>query len=173
MRWLPLRRSLGMRPVLWALGLAVLLHSHACRQGEAMSAVEHNDLIVMELDQASRRMADYYVSSSRDAGPLDALASYMGTASDRLRQLPPYKGDDRLLDASLELLDFYKRLCQEQNRSLLDLTVEGYYTATDSLQVQRLLAAIIVEENRQNTRFLAMQDSFASQHGILLVEALE
>lgn len=138
-----------------------------------MSAAAHNDRIVQELDQASRRMANYYVASSNEAGPLDALDGYMTTASDRLRQLAPYRGDARLLDAGLNLLGFYSRLCQEQNRSLLDLTAEGYYTATDSLLVQRLLAAIVVEENRQNNRFIAVQDSFADLHGILLVEDQE
>ncbi len=163
-----------MRPVLFsvlAIGLLFLLLLEGCRPGDRLSASAHNDRIVQELEQASLRMAQYYVAASRETGPLDALENYMTTASERLSQLAPYRGDKRLLNAGKDQLAFYARLCREQNRSLLDLTAEGYYTATDSLLVQRLLAAIIVEENRQNNRFIAIQDSFANQHGILLVEA--
>jgi hypothetical protein len=158
--------------VLTPLLLVPVLLAAGCRGADAADAARHNDRIVLELEQASRRMAAFYTAREPDAGQLDALESYLAAAEDRLRGLPPHRRDDRLRREALGLVDFYARLCREQNRSLLDLTRGPYYTVADSLLVQRLLAAVLVEENRRNTRFLAVQDSFAGAHGLLLVEPL-
>ena len=135
----------------------------------AADAAAINDAIVLELEEASAQMAAFYADPYPEASTLISLESTLMATADRVRKIRDYRGDASLQEEALAILAFYQRLCQETNRSLLDLTTAAYYTVEDSLLTQRVLAVILVEEHRRNQRFLAIQDSFAVQYGILLV----
>jgi hypothetical protein len=151
------------------LGALLLLSNGHCRRQSPADAALINDAIVLELEQASAKMAAFYADPRPETSMLVALESTLLATADRVKKIRSYRGDDSLQEEALAILDFYQRLCRETNRSLLETTMANYYTAEDSLLTQRLLAAILVEENRRNQRFLAIQDSFAVQYGILLV----
>jgi hypothetical protein len=153
----------GIAPGLLCLALS------ACQADQQPPLAEYNDRIATELEMASRRMAAFYAGPELSTDQLDALDDYLQSAEASLLALPPYRDDASLRDEALNLLAFYRRLCQEQNRSLINLTDDAYYTMEDSLLVVRIVASILVEENRSNTRLREKQEAFARKHGLLLV----
>jgi len=146
-----------------AVGLA------GCRPAEQLPVSEYNDRIVVELDRASRRMAAFYAGPDLDTAQISSLQTYLLSARGRIETMEPYDGDDAFRNQALEVLAFYDRLCREQSRSLISLTGDDYYTIEDSLLVRRIVASILVEENRNNARFHEAQKTFASKHGLVLV----
>ncbi len=150
--------------------LLLLVGVSACRQGESFTAVAYNDRIVAELDRASRRIAVYYTGPEYDLAQLEALQNYLLAARDRIAAMPPYDGDSSLRDEALNVMNFYVRLCREQSRSLISLTGDEYYTIQDSLLVRRIVASILVEENRYNAKLKEKQEAFARKYGLLLVQ---
>ena len=158
-------RAFGLMLVWLMVGLLT-----TCRKGESLSVSAYNDRIVAELERASRRMSAYYAISDPEITQLDALQNYLNAARERILNLPPYQGDAAFRDEAIQVLDFYERLCKEQSRSLLNLTQDGYYTIEDSLLVRRIVASILVEEYRYNSRLLERQKEFAREHGLLLIK---
>jgi len=154
--------------ILTGIGLCIALAG--CRPAEQVPVSEYNDRIVAELDRASRRMAAFYAGPRLDTAQISALQVYLKAASGRLETMEPYDGDDAFRSQALEVLSFYDRLCREQSRSLVSLTGDAYYTIEDSLLVRRIVASILVEENRNNARLIEAQKTFASKHGLVLVK---
>lgn len=143
--------------------------SGGCRKGDDIPVSAYNDRIVSELERASRRMAAFYAGPEMDTAHLAILEQYIQATRLRVSAIPPYREDPGLRDEAVNLLDFYERLCMEQSRSLVNLTGDQYYTIEDSLLVRRIVASILVEENRYNSRLRESQERFAREHGLLLV----
>jgi hypothetical protein len=153
----------GIAPGLFCLAL------FACQAEQQLPLAEYNNRIVAELEMASRRMAAFYAGPRLSIEQVEGLDQYLQSAEASLQALPPYADDASLRDEALNLLAFYRRLCMEQNRSLINLTDDAYYTIEDSLLVLRIVASILVEENRSNSRLREKQETFARKHGLLLV----
>ncbi len=114
-------------------------------------------------------MAAFYAWPNPDKDHLEILENYLIDARERLTGFPDYKGDSDFLHEAINTLDFYMRLCREQNRSLVNLSSDQLYTIEDSLLIRRIIASILVEENRNNSRLLEQQKQFAIKHGMVLV----
>ncbi|MBI1192032.1 MAG: hypothetical protein GC205_02500 [Bacteroidetes bacterium] len=150
-------------------GLCLAIGLAGCRSAEQIPVSAYNDRIVVELDRASRQMAAFYDGPNLDTAQINALQIYLFAARGRIESMEPFDGDDAFRDQALEVLAFYDRLCREQSRSLISLTGDAYYTIEDSLLVRRIVASILVEENRNNARLYEAQKTFASKHGLVLV----
>ena len=152
------------------LALALGLFLGACNNSTSRTAASYNDRVVGEVQRASVRMANFYALDSKEDVELEALITFLAATRERLERLDPFEDDPSLRDQGLAMMDFYEGLCQQENRRIMELAGGEVYAREDSVEVQRILASILVEEKNRNDSFAQVQRRFADEHGIVLVK---
>lgn len=147
----------------------------SCKGKPSMTPTAYNDSIVAHQTLIARLMIDMANAGDdiQKAQELRQKAAAQAEASIKaIENLGPYQDDRKLLDAALNLFNFYKDICNNEFKELYDLannTING----DDSTSLKKMMEInerIAEKEKPLDEAFASAQKEFAEKHKVKIEE---
>lgn len=140
------------------------------------SAVDYNDYIVNRQTSLMKSVLEFgnLPDSKMDSAEI-FLERYTRQAEKMIAEIkgmPPYKGDSLLRDAAIRSFGFYKRIFENDYRSLLEIRKKGTgnFTEEDIAEGNRIVDKIGKEEENYDRAFREAQENYAKKNKMKLMD---
>lgn len=144
--------------------------------GPKMTAGDYNNAIVGEQNKIIRLFLDLGMAvrvfdmEKADSIRNEAITQCNISLSE-LKNLPPFGNDARFRDKAVALVSFYDQILNNEYKEMLDILRKGEaIDVSDFNRLEEIQAKISEEENALDSQLEALQQEFASKHGISTTE---
>lgn len=152
--------------------LVVLLSS--CTSNK-QTPVQYNDSLVIEqvkvVDAADRlqEVFDTYVKEDMET-VYGRFKTQIDASIEKVNSIDPYKDDDSFKNSTLELLNTYKRLSENEYRNALEVLSkpDSVYTPADEARLEILYKQIDRVTTQAGAAYIKSQEAFAKANNLSL-----
>lgn len=161
-----------MKKIVLALGVFIFILS-GC--GPSMTPEQYNDLIIGEQTKIMGIMLDMFddieaTEFKKSELTRQELVKQCDASIKIVGDLPDYKGNTELRDAAKTLFTFYKEVSDKEYKEMLDILQKDSIEVEDILRITELETALATREEAMDARFQAAQESFATEHNLVLTK---
>ena len=139
------------------------------------SAVQYNDYIVSRQTTLMKNILVFVEVAQSDLDSaekmLDQYVKETGDIIKDIKGMPAYKGDTALRNAAANTFGFYRKLFDQEYRSILHLrNGENAQSSDVETQIEAIVKSIEEEEKGYDERFQEAQKAFALKNKMKLIE---
>jgi uncharacterized membrane protein len=134
-------------------------------------AIQYNDNLINHQQKVIAKMIDLsktFVKKDRVSMSmkLTELEEEIDEAIAAVTKTPGYEGNTDLRDALLDLLEFYKEICGNEYRDMIEIIGSGSISQTDMSHLQEMEREITEREMELDEQLAKVQKEFARKHNI-------
>lgn len=98
------------------------------------------------------------------------IEKHIGRSISRINSMGAFQGDIELKNASIALLEFYKRSFNVEYKELMALHEQKEHTTTDQAQIKEMRLRLISEEEALEHQLAVAQELFTERHYLNFID---